>query len=80
MALLLVISAGPNGVLLLKTIANNPKSAAFINLVGITFATFIHGGLSIFSLSALVLQSAELFMIIKLIGAVYLFYIGVKAI
>lgn len=79
-ALLLVISPGPNGVLILKTIASNPKSSALINLVGIACATFIHGSLSIFGLSALVLQSAELFMVIKLLGAAYLFYIGFKAI
>ena len=79
-ALLLVISPGPNGVLILKTIANNPKSSALINVVGIACATFVHGGLSIFGLSALVMQSAELFMLIKLLGAAYLFYIGIKAI
>lgn len=79
-ALLLVISPGPNGVLILKTIASNPKSSALINLFGIACATFIHGSLSIFGLSALVLQSAELFMAIKLLGAAYLFYIGFKAI
>ncbi len=78
-ALLLVISPGPNGVLILKTIANNPKSSALINLLGICTATFIHGGLSIFGLSALILQSAELFMAVKLLGAAYLFYIGIKA-
>ncbi|TEW53728.1 LysE family translocator [Psychromonas sp. RZ22] len=78
-ALLLVISPGPNGALILKTIAKNPKSSALINLFGIACATFIHGGLSIFGLSALVLQSAELFITIKLLGAAYLFYIGFKA-
>ncbi|MDN2662593.1 LysE family translocator [Psychromonas sp. 14N.309.X.WAT.B.A12] len=78
-ALLLVVSPGPNGVLILKTIANQPKSAAMINLMGIACATFMHGGLSIFGLSALVMQSAELFMLIKLLGAAYLFYIGFKA-
>jgi threonine/homoserine/homoserine lactone efflux protein len=78
-ALLLVISPGPNGVLILKTIASQPKSAAMINLMGIACATFLHGGLSIFGLSALVMQSADLFMIIKLLGAGYLFYIGFKA-
>jgi len=78
-ALLLVISPGPNGVLILKTLSKNPKSNALINLMGIFCATFVHGALSIFGLSAIVLQSAELFMIIKLLGAAYLFYIGIKA-
>jgi len=78
-ALLLVISPGPNGVLMLKTMASQPKSAALINLIGIACATFMHGGFSIFGLSALVMQSAELFMVIKLLGAAYLFYIGFKA-
>jgi threonine/homoserine/homoserine lactone efflux protein len=48
--------------------------------MGLVIATFIHGALSIFGLSALILQSAELFMALKLIGASYLLYVGIKAI
>ena len=79
-ALLLVISPGPNGVLIIKTVSSGGKDAAFFNIIGLTLATFVHGALSIFGLSALLLQSAELFLMIKVIGAMYLLFIGLKAI
>jgi threonine/homoserine/homoserine lactone efflux protein len=79
-ALLLVMSPGPNGVLIVKTASSFGRTASFANITGLFVATFCHGALSIFGLSALLLQSAELFMLIKIVGALYLFYVGVKAI
>jgi len=79
-ALLLVISPGPNGVLILKTVSAHGKKLGIMNIIGLTSATFIHGAFSIFGLSALLLQSSELFFVIKIVGASYLFYIGAKAI
>lgn len=78
-ALLLVISPGPNGVLIVKTMSSSDKRSAFANITGICTATFFHGAFSIFGLSALLLQSAQLFFMVKLLGALYLFYIGIKA-
>jgi len=60
-ALLLVVSPGPNGVLILKTASSQGKRAAVFNMLGLTTATFFHGALSIFCFSALLMQSAELF-------------------
>ena len=80
MALLLVISPGPNGVLILKTTSLHGRESALANIVGLTTATFFHGAFSIFGLSALLLQSAEIFLLVKAVGAAYLFYIGAKAI
>lgn len=79
-AFLLVISPGPNGVLIIKTASSLGRRASFTNIAGLFMATFCHGALSIFGLSAIMLQSAELFMLIKLMGAAYLFYVGFKAI
>jgi threonine/homoserine/homoserine lactone efflux protein len=79
-ALLLVISPGPNGVLIIKTATASGNTGAFFNILGLTVATFFHGAFSILGLSALVLQSAELFVAVKVIGAMYLLFIGLKAI
>ncbi|MAY43343.1 MULTISPECIES: LysE family translocator [unclassified Neptuniibacter] len=79
-ALLLVMSPGPNGALIIKTASRQGRRASFSNIAGLFIATFCHGALSIFGLSAIMLQSAELFFLIKLIGAAYLFYVGFKAI
>lgn len=77
---LLVASPGPNGVLLIKTISSYGKKHAYVNIFGLVTATFVHGALSIFGLSALILSSSELFIFFKLIGASYLLYIGIKTI
>tara|TARA_R110001583_G_scaffold22377_7_gene84004 strand:+ start:2272 stop:2931 length:660 start_codon:yes stop_codon:yes gene_type:complete len=79
-ALLLVISPGPNGVLIIKSVSSSGEKAAFLNIIGLFVATFFHGAFSILGLSAIVLQSAELFFAVKIIGALYLLYIGSKAI
>ena len=79
-ALLLVISPGPNAVLIFKTASSQGKQASIFNILGLTTATFFQGAFSIFGFSALIMQSAEMFLIIKILGAGYLFYIGIKAI
>lgn len=79
MAALLIMSPGPNGVLIAKTVPTSGKAAAFANIAGFAAAFFMHGTFAIFGLSVLVLQSANLFMAVKLIGAAYLIWIGLKA-
>ena len=78
-SILLVISPGPNGILILKNTPLHGKQSAMNNVFGIFIATYLHGALSFFGLSAIILSSTELFMIIKTIGALYLLFIGVKA-
>lgn len=78
-SLLLVISPGPNGVLFLKTVPTYGRKAGMNNLFGIFTATYAHGVFSFFGLSAIVLSSANLFMIVKVIGALYLLYLGFKS-
>jgi threonine/homoserine/homoserine lactone efflux protein len=78
-SILLVVSPGPNGILILKNMPLYGKQSAMNNVFGIFLATYLHGALSFFGLSAIILSSAELFMIIKIIGALYLLFIGTKA-
>ena len=79
MAALLIMSPGPNGVLLAKTVPTSGKAAGFANIAGFVVAFFLHGAFAIFGLSVLLLQSANLFTAVKLAGAAYLIWIGVKA-
>lgn len=79
MAALLIMSPGPNGVLIAKTVPTSGKAAGFANIAGFAVAFFVHGTFAIFGLSVLVLQSANLFMAVKYVGAAYLIWIGLKA-
>ncbi|MHA7775116.1 LysE family translocator [Roseibium sp. M-1] len=76
---LLVMSPGPNGVLIAKTVPTSGRSAAFANIGGFVTAFFLHGTLSILGISVLLVHSAEAFFIVKMLGAAYLCWIGLKA-
>ena len=76
---LLVISPGPNGFLIAKTVPLSGKKAGFANVWGFFAAFYVHGTLSIFGISLLLVQSAEAFLVFKLCGAAYLIWIGIKA-
>ena len=77
---LMVMSPGPNGALLLKTVPVSGKKHGYVNVMGVVAAFYLHGTLSVFGLSAIIVSSAHLFFIVKLIGVIYLGYLGIKAI
>lgn len=79
MAALLIMSPGPNGVLIAKTVPTSGKAAGFANIGGFATAFLVHGAFAIFGLSVLLLQSATLFLAVKLAGAAYLIWVGLKA-
>ena len=78
-AALLVMSPGPNGVLIAKTVPTSGKAAGFANVAGFVTAFYVHGALSILGISIILVQSAQAFFIVKMLGAAYLCWIGVKA-
>ena len=78
-ASLLVVSPGPNGVLIARTVPTSGRAAGFANIAGFVSAFYVHGALSILGISVILVQSAQAFMIVKLIGAAYLCWIGIKA-
>lgn len=78
-ATLLVISPGPNGFLIAKTVPISGKRAGFANILGFVGAFYVHASLSILGISMLLVQSAQAFFIFKLLGATYLIWIGIKA-
>jgi len=78
-AALLVVSPGPNGVLIAKTVPTSGRLAGYFNIAGFVAAFFLHGTLSVFGISMILVHSAEAFFVVKMIGAAYLFWIGLKA-
>jgi threonine/homoserine/homoserine lactone efflux protein len=79
MVMLLTIMPGPNGALLLKTVPQNGHHAGILNLAGIVTAFSIHGLFSILGLSAVILNTSQAFFIVKLLGSLYLLYLGVTS-
>lgn len=78
-ASLLVMSPGPNGVLIAKTVPTSGKAAGFANIAGFVAAFYVHGALSILGISIILVQSAQAFFIAKILGAAYLCWIGLNA-
>lgn len=78
-ATLLVISPGPNGVLIAKTVPIFGRRSGFANVWGFVAAFYVHGSLSIFGISVLLVQSAQAFLVFKLLGAGYLCWIGIRS-
>lgn len=79
-AALLVISPGPNGLLIAKTVPISGRKAGFANIWGFVVAFYIHGTLSVFGISILLVKSSQAFFIFKMLGAAYLIFLGVKSI
>jgi len=78
-AVLLVVSPGPNGLLISKTVTISGKTAAYANICGFLSAFYIHGFLSLLGISLLITSSPEAFFFVKTLGAAYLLYVGAKA-
>ncbi len=78
-ASLLVMSPGPNGLLIVKTVSTSGKGAGFANVAGFMLAFYVHGALSILGISIILMQSAQIFFVVKMLGALYLCWIGLKA-
>lgn len=78
-ASLLVMSPGPNGILIAKTVPTSGRGAGFANVAGFVTAFYLHGALSVLGISIMLVQSAVAFAIVKYLGAAYLCWIGVKA-
>jgi threonine/homoserine/homoserine lactone efflux protein len=77
-AALLVMSPGPNGLLIARSVGLSGKPRA-LNIAGFISSFYLHGLISVLGLSAIIMKSSEAFLVFKLLGAAYLFYIGVKA-
>lgn len=76
---LLVMSPGPNGILIAKTVPSSGRGAGFANIAGFVAAFYVHGALSILGISIILVRSAEAFWVLKMLGAAYLIWLGLKA-
>ena len=77
-SLVLLIIPGPAVLYIVARSLEQGRLAGFVSTLGITFASVVHVIFASLGLSALILQSALMFNIIKYLGAVYLIYLGIK--
>ncbi len=79
MASLLVVSPGPNGLLIAKIVPTSGRNAGLAAVMGFMASFYLQGAFVVFGIAVILVQSATAFTIVKLLGAAYLIYIGGKA-
>jgi threonine/homoserine/homoserine lactone efflux protein len=74
---LLTITPGIDTVLVIKNTSRSGGRDGMVTSLGICFGLFVHATFSAMGISVILLQSAELFLVMKLIGAAYLIWLGI---
>ncbi len=77
--LLAVMSPGPDFVLISKNALTYSRRTGIYSALGLGLGILVHVTYSLLGIGLLISQSVLLFSIIKLLGAGYLIYIGIKS-
>ncbi len=75
----LIITPGPDLLYVLTRGISNGRKAGFISAAGVTLGIFVHTIFAALGLSIILQTSALAFSIVKLVGAGYLIYLGIKS-
>jgi threonine/homoserine/homoserine lactone efflux protein len=78
-AALLSLAPGPATALVVRNAARGGRRHAFFTTVGSSLGVFAWGAFAAIGIAAVVAASAELFTVMKLIGAAFLIYLGVQS-
>lgn len=79
LSVLLILTPGPNQALLTSRVLSGGRPAGWAVVRGLTCGMALHVVAAIVGLSALLASSATLFGWVKLLGGIYLVYLGVTA-
>ena len=79
-SLMVILTPGQDLLLVMSHAISHGSRAGVITASGVSTGLIGHSILAAFGLGALLLASDSLFSIIKMVGAMYLFYLGVKMI
>lgn len=77
-SILLTLSPGPDIVFVLVQGMSKGKKAGIITTLGLASGIIVHTSLVAFGVSAIIKQSETLFLLIKIFGALYLFYLAFR--
>ncbi|KNH06045.1 Homoserine/homoserine lactone efflux protein [Candidatus Burkholderia brachyanthoides] len=75
---ILVAIPGPTVLLVVSYALGHGRKYAFATTLGVALGDLTAMTASMLGLGVLLAASAELFMVVKLVGAAYLFYLGIK--
>jgi threonine/homoserine/homoserine lactone efflux protein len=80
LSVLLILTPGPNQALLTSRVLSGGRRAGFATVRGLTTGMAVHVVAAMVGLSALLASSSQVFGWVKLLGGVYLVFLGVTAI
>lgn len=80
MSWILIITPGPDLIYVLTKGISTGRKAGLISAVGVTLGIFVHTIFAALGLSIILRTSALAFSIVKIVGAGYLIYLGIKSI
>jgi threonine/homoserine/homoserine lactone efflux protein len=78
-SLLLNITPGPDTLYIVSRSVSQGRRAGFVSALGISTGCLVHTALAAFGLSAVLATSATAFEVVKHAGAIYLIYLGIRA-
>ncbi|WP_070971301.1 LysE family translocator [Vibrio sonorensis] len=76
---ILTLTPGLDTALVIRNTSRGGMNDGAITSLGICFGLFVHALFSAFGISAVLSQSAELFTMMKTVGAVYLIWLGITS-
>jgi len=79
-SIILFITPGPDMSLFLSRTIVNGRAAGMASMIGTNVGCIVHTLLAAFGVSALIAASATGFLVLKIVGAVYLLWLAVDAI
>ncbi|MEG3753877.1 LysE family translocator [Psychromonas arctica] len=75
---ILTLTPGLDTALVIRNTTRGGEKDGFVTNVGICFGLFFHATLSAVGISLLLSQSPQLFQAVKMIGALYILYLGIQ--
>jgi len=79
LTIITMMSPGPDMLLIINYAMARSRLPALACVAGICAGLSVHISLSIFGVAALIAASTTLFTLIKVVGALYLIYLGIKS-
>jgi threonine/homoserine/homoserine lactone efflux protein len=76
---MMVLTPGPNIVVILNTVATRGLRSGFGNLFGVAAGFYFHAFCSVIGLTLILKQSPTLYTGVKALGAAYLVYLGITS-